>query len=110
MIYSSLAVIALAASAVVPSASAAPSLGSLVHLHPHTLDSRVNVSLVNKSYTFIDVKIKGETYTVRSHETLFVKAPAGTVVYSNSFMPNHKVGDALLSITPAINNTHVVLD
>jgi hypothetical protein len=110
MIYSSLAVLVLAASALAPSASAAPSLGSLVHLHPHTADARVNVSLVNKSYTFIDVKIQGETYTVRSHETLFVKAPVGTVVYSNSYMPRHKVGDALLNITPAVNNTNVVLN
>ncbi|ADW70480.1 hypothetical protein [Granulicella tundricola] len=109
MIYSSLAVLALAASSTL--ASAAMPLGNLVHLHPHSqTDTRVVVTLVNKSQSFRDVKIGGRNYTVTSHGTLAVKAPAGTVIYVNSYMPNHHVGDTLLDLSPEQNNTKVVLD
>jgi hypothetical protein len=105
MFYSSLAVLALASSA------ALPPIATPVHFHPGAQkDTRVNVSLFNRTDTFRDVLIGGENYTVHPHELINIKAPVGTVIYVNSYMPRHHRGDALLSITPADNNTKVVLD
>jgi hypothetical protein len=110
MFYSSLAVLALAASAALP-AAALPSVGNPVHLHPGSQkDTRVTVELLNRTDNFRDVLIGGQSYTIHAHELVNIKAPAGTVIYVNSYMPHHHRGDALLSITPADNNTKVVLD
>jgi hypothetical protein len=102
MIYSSLAVLALSASAAVNPFT------NLVHLHPKQAqtDTRVTVSLYNKGPMFCDVN----TYTVRSKGLLSIKAPAGTVIYADSRTMDHKRGDTILDITPNLNNQQVVID
>jgi hypothetical protein len=106
MIYSSLAVLALSASAAVNPFT------NLVHLHPKQAqtDTRVTVSLYNKGPMFCDVKIDGHTYTMRSKGLLSIKAPAGTVIYADSRTMDHKRGDTILDITPNLNNQQVVID
>ncbi len=63
MIYSSLAVLALSASAMVNP------LTNLVHLHPRHAqpDTRITVVLQNNGINFGDVKIGGQIYSVQSH-------------------------------------------
>ena len=106
MIYTSLAVLALSASAAVSS------FPHFVHLHPHTarVDDRVSLTLYNKSENFRDVQVNGKTYTLLSHNALLIKAPAGTIVFTKSTMPFHRAGDALLEVTPKLNNQRVEID
>jgi hypothetical protein len=105
MIYSSLVVLAMSASAVVNPFT------NLVHLHPKAVqpDTRVSVVLMNKSMFFQDVKIGDKVYTVQASHTLSVKAPVGTVVYAASASPTHHRGDAIVEVTPALNNQIVKL-
>jgi hypothetical protein len=100
MIYTSLAVLALSASAVVNPFT------NLVHLHPRPAqaDTRVALTLYNNGSSFQDVKIDGHFYTVSAHHTLEVKAPAGTVVYAGSRTASHQRGDAILEVTPKVNH------
>jgi hypothetical protein len=103
MIYSSLAVLAL-------SASAAISPTNHIHLHPKAPlpDYRVSVEVYNNSIFFRDIKIDGRVYTVQAHQGLTIKAPVGTVVYADSPMANHHRGDAILEVTPQVQK--VVID
>ena len=95
MIYSSLAILAVAASA------AMPPIGPIIHLHPHAkVDDRVNVTLVNHSNYFRDVKIDGHIYELTAGRALSVKAPAGTLIYRASFVPFHTKGEVLVALTP----------
>ncbi len=105
MIYSSLAVLAMSASALVNPFS------NLVHMHPRPAqaDTRVSVALSNRSNYFQDVKIGEKTYTVGAHHMLTVKAPVGTVVYAESRTLNHRRGDAILEIKPDLNAQTVTL-
>ena len=105
MILQSVAVLALASTA------AMPNLGSFLHLHPHTeADTRVSVTLLNQGTSFRDVTIAGQTYTIHSHANLTIKAPAGTPVFTASYMPRHHKGDMLVAITPTLNNTTITLN
>jgi len=105
MIYSSLAVLALSASAIVNPFT------NLIHLHPKVTapDTRVSIVLLNKALTFQDVKIGDKIYTVQASHTLAVKAPVGTVVYAASTSPAHHRGEVLVEVTPALNNQVVYL-
>jgi hypothetical protein len=106
MIYSSLAVLAMSASALVNPFS------NLVHMHPRPAqpDTRVSVILQNKGFTFEDVKIGDKVYTVQASHTLSVKAPVGTVVYAASRTTNHRPGDAILELKPELNHQIVNLN
>lgn len=106
MIYSSLAVFALSASAAVPS------LANLVHLHPRTarVDNRVVLTLYNSGHSFRDVKIEGRSYTVRPDHTLDLRAPEGTRIYADSLTPHHHRGDVLLEVTPSLQNQKIDLN
>jgi hypothetical protein len=106
MIYTSLAVLAMSASAAVSPFS------NLVHMHPHAkpVDNRINVRLYNQSPSFCELTVAGKTYTVMSHEELFVKAPAGTIVYAASRMPFVKQGDVVLELSDKINNQKINID
>ena len=103
MIYTSLAVLALSASAVVNPFT------NLVHLHPRPAqaDTRISVVLYNNGLAFQDVKIGDHLYTVNARHTLEVKAPAGTVVYAASKSSSHQRGDAILEVTPKVGNQTV---
>jgi hypothetical protein len=103
---SSLAVLALSASAL------ANPFSNLVHLHPRPAqhDTRVSVVLYNKGISFRDVKIDGHIYTVTSHQMISVKAPVGTVVYADSKTPTYHRGDAIVEVTPKLNNQQINLD
>ena len=103
MIYSSLAVLAMSASALVP-------FSNPVHLHPKMPDTRVEVTLYNQSTGFRDVKVEGHIYTVLPHQALFIKAQPGVVVYTDSRTLTHKRGDAILTVAPELNHKKVVLD
>lgn len=106
MIYSSLAVLAMSASAL------ANPLSNLVHMHPRPAqpDTRVSVLLCNQGNGFKDIKIDGRIYTVEAHHDLTVKAPAGTVVYAASRTFNHHRGDAILELKPELNQKRITLD
>lgn len=106
MIYTSLAVLALSASAAVSP------LSSLVHLHPRTrpADTRVSLTLINSNPSFRDVQVDGHTYTVEPQHTLMIKAPAGTLVYAASRSLLHRRGDTLLEVTPTLNGQRVKMD
>jgi hypothetical protein len=103
MIYTSLAVLALSASAVMNP------ITHLVHMHPRPAqaDNRVSVVLYNNGNSFQDVKVDGHFYTVNAHHTLEVKAPAGTVVYAASRTFSHRRGDAILEVTPKVENQRI---
>jgi hypothetical protein len=103
MIYTSLAVLALSASAALP-------FQSPVHLHPKMPDTRISVTLYNKAISFCDVKVADRIYTVMPHHTLDIKAPAGTIVYASSRTLEHKRGDAILEIKPELDKQLVNID
>ena len=105
MIYSSIAVLAMSASALVNP------LSNLVHMHPRPAqtDNRVSITLLNKSIGFQDVKIGDRTYTVLATHSLTIKAPVGTVVYAASSSLTHKLGESILEVTPDLNNKVVNL-
>jgi hypothetical protein len=77
-----------------------------VHL-THKKDTRVFITLVNKSVVFRDVKIDGHTYTLLPHDLLTVKGPAGTVVYAASSFGKVHRGDALVALTPSMDHSRV---
>jgi hypothetical protein len=106
MIYSSLAVLALSASAM------ANPLSHLVHLHPRHAqpDTRITFALRNNGICFRDVRIDGRVYTVQSHGSILVKAPVGTVVYADSQLAHYKRGDAIVELTAKLENQQVVID
>ena len=106
MIYSSLAVLALSASAVVNPFT------NLVHMHPRPAqaDTRIDIVLFNESPGFRDINVGGKIYTVQSHHSVELKAPVGTVVYAGSPTVTHKRGDAILEVTPKVNHQRVTLD
>lgn len=88
----------------VASASAAVTTN---HPSNHAKDGRVFVTLQNKGFTFLDVKIGEHTYTLQPHDFLTVKGPAGTVVYAASSFGKIHRGDALVALTPSINHTRI---
>ena len=103
MIYTSLAVLALSASAVVNPFT------NLVHMHPRPAqaDNRISVVLYNNGNSFQDVKVDGHLYTVNAHHTVGIKAPAGTVVYAASRTFSHQRGDAILEVSPKVENQKI---
>ena len=106
MIYSSLAVLALSASAAINP------FANLVHLHtrPAQPDTRVSIVLRNNNVGFRDVKIGGHIYTVPASHTVSVKAPVGTVVYAASPERNVRIGDAIVAITPELDHKVITLN
>jgi len=103
MIYSTLAVLAMSASALLP-------ISNPVHLHPKAPDTRVEVTLYNSAVGFRDVKIDGHVYTVMPHQMLDIKAQPGVVVYADSRTLSLKRGAAILTVTPQLNHQRVNLD
>jgi hypothetical protein len=103
MIYTSLAVLALSATAV------APQFGRLVHLHPNAsqADTRVSLTIHNDSSLFQDVRIDGHTYTVGANRGITVKAPVGTVVYVASSTGEHCRGDVLVQMTAQLDQKSI---
>jgi hypothetical protein len=103
MIYTSLAVLALSATA------AAPQFGKLVHLHPHAAqnDTRVSLTIHNDASMFQDVKIDGHTYTVEANKGITVKAPIGTLVYVASSTGEHHRGDVLVQMTAQLDQKSI---
>ena len=106
MIYTSLAVLAMSASAAISP------LSNIIHFHPKATqpDTRVSVTLVNQARGFRDVNVGGHTYTVLSHQALEIKAPAGTLVYAGNPTPHFKRGDVVLEVAPQNDHTRVILD
>jgi hypothetical protein len=103
MIYTSLAVLALSATA------AAPQFGRLVHLHPNATqnEARVSLTIHNDASLFQDVKIDGHIYTVEAKRGITVKAPAGTVVYVASNTGELHRGAVLVQITPQLDQKSI---
>jgi hypothetical protein len=91
----------------VASASAAVTTN---HHSNHAKDSRVVVTLENKGFTFLDLKVDGHTYTLQPHNFLSVKGPAGTVVYAASSFGKIHRGDALLSLTPGLDRSRITFN
>ncbi len=104
MIYSSLAILAVAASAAIPP------FGNLVHMHPHARpDDRVSVLVVNHGKVFQDVSVAGHVYTITADSNIRIKAPAGTLVYRATPRPYHAKGEVLIAMTPAVNDQTIEL-
>ena len=99
MIYSSLAILAVAASAAIPP------FGNLVHLHPHTqTDDRVQVTLVNHASLFRDVRIAGHTYTVNAGGAHLRQSARRHARLSRQLsLPITLRGEVLIALTPAVN-------
>jgi hypothetical protein len=76
----------------------------------HKKDTRIFVTLVNKSVTFRDLTIDGHSYTMLPHDLLTVKAPAGTVVYAGSAFGRYRRGDALVALTPSMDHSRVAIN
>lgn len=106
MLISSLAVLALSASA------ALSPLSNIVHLHPHakSSDTRVSLSMFNMSSGFRDVQIDGHTYTVMPKTTLTIKAPAGTEVFAASEMPFFHKGDRMVEVSDKLDNQRLAIN
>src|ERR1700756_2457737 len=91
----------------VASASAA---GTNHDIRPQKKDTRVFITLVNKGVTFRDVKIDGRVYTLKPHDLLTVKGPAGTCVYAASTFGKYQPGDTLVSLTPEMDHSRVSIN
>lgn len=91
----------------VASASAA---GTNHDIRQHKKDTRVFITLVNKSVVFRDVKIDGHVYTLHPHDLLTVKAPAGTCVYAASKFGKYQRGDTLVSLTPEMDHSRISIN
>jgi hypothetical protein len=96
----------IVAVAIAPAAANASPIGKLLHLHPRaaqTKDTRVTVYLQNKGELFQDVKVGERVYTVLPHESIAIKAPIGTPVYTVSVSFGHSKGELLFTATQATN-------
>ena len=92
-------------------AASASAAGTNHDLHAtRAKDTRVFVTLVNKSPVFRDVKIDGRSYTLLPDELLTVKGPAGTVVYAASAFGKIHRGDALVALTPSMNHSRIAIN
>jgi len=72
-------------------------------------DTRVSLFIRNDSQTFHDLKIDGHSYSLLAHESIFVKAPVGTVIFADSRFGKFRAGDPLLTVSAALNDDHVGL-
>jgi hypothetical protein len=106
MIYSSLAVLALSASAIITPAS------NTMNAHPKSAapDTRINIVLHNTAVGFRDVRIGGQLYTVQPHKSLSVKAPVGTPIIAVSRTRTPHPGGEIVEITPQLANHTVDID
>ena len=105
MIYTSLAVLALSATAAISP------LSNILHLHPHAqTDTRIHLTLRNTSFMYRDVKIDEHSYTIRKNGTVTIKAPAGTRVYADSRTPFFHAGDVILELTPQVNHQTIAIN
>ena len=97
---SSLALIFVAGAAAPATANAWP-MGKLFHLHPgagQAKDARICVQVHNNGYLSQDVKVDGVIYSVPASQSIMIKAPAGTQIYSASVGPGHLRGDLLYTV------------
>jgi len=85
---------------------------NLVHMHPRPAqpDNRVSIVIRNESVGFRDVKVGGHIYTIQASRSISIKAPAGTVVYAASPTVGYHSGDAILEVTPKVNNKIINLN
>jgi hypothetical protein len=93
-----------------PVAANAWPLGRLLHLHPtvsNSQDTRISVQVFNKGVGLQDLKVDGHIYTVLSHESLTIKAPAGTAVFAASPGYLHRKGDLLFAVTPEMKDAKI---
>ena len=107
MILASLASITLAA---MVATAPATSLGTLVHLHPHTSsDTRITLTLINQAHSFRDIKVDGHAYTIPSGQNLVVRAPIGTRIYADSRTPTLQRGDLMLEVDARLANQNIAI-
>jgi len=101
MIYTTLAVLAMSASAAITP------LRAHMHSHVKPVDHRISVTVYNNASNFRELTVNGKTYTVLPYEELAIKAPVGTQVLAGSIMPFHKVGDLVLEVTPKLDHQKI---
>lgn len=109
---SSVAVLVLAG-ALAPIAAQASPLGRLLHLHPgaaQSQDIRISVRLYNRGHLFQDVKVGDKVYTVMPHQSIRIKAPAGTAVYADSTGQGHRKGDLLFAVSAQVKDSTITLN
>lgn len=93
------------------SAYALPHFG--VHRHPTAnseTDGRVTLNLTNHGSLFRDVKVNGHVYTLLPHQSLVIKAPVGTPIYTESTGAMHRKGDLLFAVTPEMQHSTVSIN
>ncbi len=74
---------------------------------PAKSDTRLFVQIHNEGPMFEDVKVAGQTYTVRPEGWLQIQAPVGTCVYADGAFFGHRKGELLFAVTPKVNNSTI---
>jgi hypothetical protein len=69
--------------------------------------ARISVQVYNKGQMSQDIKVEGQTYTVQPHQSLTIKAAAGTAVYADSTGKGFSKGDVLFTLAPAMKGATV---
>ena len=106
---SSLAVL-LIAGVMAPAAANAWPMGKRTPPDPGAARSqgaRISVQVYNKGQISQDIKVEGQVYTVQPHQSLTIKAPAGTVVYADSTGNGYSKGDVLFTFMPTMKGATV---
>jgi hypothetical protein len=67
-------------------------------------DTRVTVYLFNPNSSSREVRVGERIYAMQPHETLTIKAPAGTNVYAESTGRLHTKGEVLFPVIPQLQD------
>jgi hypothetical protein len=99
----------LIAGSVSPIVAHALPIGSALQLHASEKQNQklIAVHVYNKGEQLQDVKVDEQTYTVKPHDTVVIKAPSGTAVYAASAGTGHQKGDLLFTVTPDLKGATV---
>jgi murein DD-endopeptidase MepM/ murein hydrolase activator NlpD len=106
MIRANLVVLTLALAAAASTSSfASPRLPKMHHQPPASQpDTRITVRLFNPNIVAREVKVDGRVYAIQPHETLSIKAPAGTNVYAANDGRLHQKGEVLFPVIPQLQD------
>lgn len=101
--------VVLIAGSVAPITAHALPIDTPVALHASEKQNQklIAVHVCNKGEQMQDVKVADQTYTVKPHDTVVIKAPSGTAVYAASTGTGHQKGDLLFTVTPDLKGATV---
>lgn len=81
-----------------------------IHQHPALSKDSITVNIYNKGDAAQDLKIDGRVYSLKPHESITVKVPAGTQVFAAGPGPGIHEGDMLFAVTAALKDATVKID